>query len=76
MCSSCKELTFYERVIACLIVIESRTGMRQGELRLLEVGKLDELSIFEDKVSVHYLNFFTYKSQSTKNGRWTEAAAL
>ncbi|SFL70305.1 tyrosine-type recombinase/integrase [Pelosinus propionicus] len=59
-------------IMACLIVILARTGMRNGELRILEAGKLKEETIFKNKKSAYYLEFFTFKTTSTREGRWTQ----
>src|SRR5690606_31738011 len=70
-----KSLRIQDRLIACQIVILSYTGMRKGELQRLEEGKLQELSIFEDKEKAYYLEFFTYKTTSARDGRQTKTIA-
>ncbi|MBT2636588.1 hypothetical protein [Bacillus sp. ISL-39] len=68
-------LVLFNRIVACLIVILAHTGMRRSELRLLEANKLEEISIFNGKEKAYILNFFTYKTTGTKEGRWTKAKA-
>lgn len=70
-----ENLALINRVVACLIVILAHTGMRRSELRILEAGKLDEISIFEGKERAYILHFFTYKTTGTKEGRWTKTKA-
>lgn len=70
-----ESLRIQDRMMACQIVILSHTGMRKGELQRLEIGKLQELSIFDDKEKAYNLEFFTYKTTLAKDGRWTMTIA-
>lgn len=69
-------LSVEDRMMACLILILSHTGMRKGELRLLEADRLQDITILdkEDKASI--LEFFTYKTTRRKEGRWTNTIAF
>ncbi len=69
-------LAIEDRMIACMIVILSHTGMRQGELRLLETNKLQDITILNKKERAYILEFFTYKTTGMKNGRWTKTIAF
>ncbi|WP_261303614.1 tyrosine-type recombinase/integrase [Paenibacillus andongensis] len=62
-----------ERMTACIIIILSQVGMRRGEAMLLEINKLEEIAIFNNQQRAYYLSFFTYKTSSEKDGRWTES---
>ncbi|MCY9692206.1 tyrosine-type recombinase/integrase [Paenibacillus alginolyticus] len=62
-----------ERMTACMIIILSQVGMRRGEAMLLEINKLKEIAIFNNQQKAYYLSFFTYKTSSKKDGRWTES---
>jgi integrase len=65
-----------DRMIACLIVILSHTGMRKGELHRLEAGKLNDITILNKKAKAYVLEFFTYKTTAYKNGIWTKTIAF
>ncbi|WHT91877.1 tyrosine-type recombinase/integrase [Bacillus cereus] len=69
-------LTIEDRMMACLIVILSHTGMRKGELQLLEVNKLQDIRILNKKEKAYILEFFTYKTTGKKKGRWTKTIAF
>ena len=64
-----EKLNISQRIAACMILILSHTGMRKGELFLLEADRLREETIF-NKTKVPYLEFFTYKT-AILGGRWT-----
>lgn len=61
-----------ERMVACMILILSQVGMRLGEFLLLEVNRLHETKIFEGQEPAYYMEFFTYKTSLSKDGRWAE----
>lgn len=62
------------RAAACMIVICAETGMRIGEFRILEVNKLEEISVPGESEVFHYLNFLTYKTVKEKDGfKWTRS---
>ncbi|WP_067730757.1 site-specific integrase [Oceanobacillus damuensis] len=63
------------RIMACLIVILGETGMRKGECRLLEAGKLKDITVFEGKPKAYFLEFWTYKT-TVGAGRWTKSKAF
>ncbi|PEC46364.1 tyrosine-type recombinase/integrase [Bacillus sp. AFS096315] len=69
-------LAIEDRMMACLIGILSHTGMRQGELRLLESNKLQDITILKKEEKAYILEFFTYKTTSRKRGRWTKTIAF
>ncbi|WP_410986374.1 tyrosine-type recombinase/integrase [Bacillus cereus] len=69
-------LTIEDRMMACLIVILSHTGIRRGELQLLEVNKLQDIGILDKKETAYILEFFTYKTTGKKKGRWTKTIAF
>ncbi|EJQ82501.1 tyrosine-type recombinase/integrase [Bacillus toyonensis] len=69
-------LTIEDRMMACLIVILSHTGMRRGELQLLEVNKLKCIEILNKKEKAYILEFFTYKTTGRKKGHWTKTIAF
>lgn len=54
-------------ISACAIIILGETGIRIGELKLLEVNKLDEIKLDELKETEWTLEFWTYKVRK----RWT-----
>ena len=62
--------------MACLIVILSHTGMRRGELQLLEINKLQDIGVLNRKKKAYILEFFTYKTTGKKKGRWTKTIAF
>ncbi|QWH96974.1 tyrosine-type recombinase/integrase [Bacillus mycoides] len=69
-------LTIEDRIMACLIVILSHTGMRRGELQLLEINKLQDIGVLNRKKKAYILEFFTYKTTGKKKGRWTKTIAF
>jgi integrase len=71
-----ESLAIEDRMMACLIVILSHTGMRRGELQLLEANKLKDITILNKKEKAYILEFFTYKTTRTKKGRWTKTIAF
>jgi integrase len=71
-----ENLAIEDRMMACLIVILSFTGMRQGELRLLEANKLKDITILNKEERAYILEFFTYKTTGSKSGRWTNTIAF
>ncbi|OLN21371.1 hypothetical protein BTO30_15350 [Domibacillus antri] len=71
-----ESLRIQDRMMACLIVILSHTGMRRGELERLEVDKLSDITILDKKEKAYYLEFFTYKTTPSKDGRWTKTIAF
>jgi integrase len=70
-----KELDLTQRMIACLILIIGQSGMRFGEARILETNKLLEISILNGQKKAYSLEFFTYKTSSNKDGKWTICSA-
>lgn len=56
---------------ACVILLLSQTGMRIGELRLLEAQKKKHLSILNDTEQASYLEFVTFKTVKQNEFRWT-----
>ncbi|KXY73125.1 tyrosine-type recombinase/integrase [Bacillus sp. FSL W7-1294] len=71
-----ESLAIEDRMMACLIVILSHTGMRRGELQLLEVNKLQGITILDKEEKAFILEFFTYKTTGNKKGRWTKTFAV
>lgn len=69
-------LSLEDRMMACLIVILSHTGMRKGELQLLEANKLQDITRLNKEEKAYILDFFTYKTTGTKKGRWTKTIAF
>ncbi|MBG9541413.1 hypothetical protein ABE29_00860 [Cytobacillus firmus] len=65
-----------DRMMACLIVILSHTGMRKGELHRLEAGKLKDITILNKKAKAFILEFFTFKTTAENNGKWTKTIAF
>ncbi|PFV78492.1 hypothetical protein COL05_18460 [Bacillus sp. AFS059628] len=57
---------------ACMIVLLSQTGMRVGELRLLEANQIEEVNIFNGNEKVSYLKFITYKTITGESYAWTK----
>lgn len=68
-----KELPITQRAAACMIVLCAETGMRVGEFRILEVDKLEEISVKGESDTFHYLNFKTYKTVKEKDFKWTRS---
>lgn len=64
--------TIEERMIACMILLLSQTGMRIGEFLLLEINRLNYTQILNGEKTAPYLEFFTYKTTPSKDGKWTE----
>ncbi|MEE3892819.1 tyrosine-type recombinase/integrase [Priestia megaterium] len=60
------------KMIACMILILSQTGMRRGEFLILERDRLREISIKKGEKKAYYLEFLTYKTTLHKDGKWTE----
>lgn len=65
-----------DRMMACLIVILTHTGMRKGELHRLEAGKLKDITILNKKAKAFILEFFTFKTTAENNGKWTKTIAF
>lgn len=70
-----ESLVIEDRMMACMVVILSHTGMRNGELRLLEANKLQDITILNNEEKAYILEFFTYKTTRKKIGRWTKTIA-
>lgn len=68
-----EELPITQRAAACMIILCAETGMRVGEFRILEVDKLEEISVKAESESFHYLTFKTYKTVKEKDFRWTRS---
>lgn len=66
-----KNLSIIQRNAACMIVLLAETGMRMGEFRILEVDKLDTVSVKGESEVFHYLNFKTYKTVKETDFKWT-----
>lgn len=71
-----ESLSIEDRMLACLIVILSHTGMRLGELRLLEANKFQDITILNKEEKAYILEFYTYKTTGSKYGRWTKTIAF
>lgn len=71
-----ESLRIQDRMMACLIVILSYTGMRRGELERLEADKLKDITVLDKKEKAYILDFFTYKTTPSKDGRWTKTIAF
>ncbi|MGI8385720.1 hypothetical protein [Robertmurraya sp. P23] len=71
-----QRLSIKDRMMACLIVILSHTGIRKGELKLLEANKLKDIAILNKNEKAYILEYFTYKTTGKKNGRWTTTIAF
>ncbi|MGG0739570.1 tyrosine-type recombinase/integrase [Niallia taxi] len=71
-----ESLLIEDRMLACLIVILSNTGMRKGELQLLEANKLRDITILDKSKKAYILEFFTYKTTGKKKGHWTKTIAF
>lgn len=56
---------------ACVVLLLSQTGMRIGELRLLEANKRKKLSILNGSHKASYLEFKTFKTVKQSDYRWT-----
>ncbi|MGQ7874946.1 tyrosine-type recombinase/integrase [Bacillus sp. 1A] len=57
---------------ACMIILLSQTGMRVGELRLLEANQIEEVNIFNGNEKISYLKFITYKTITGESYAWTK----
>jgi integrase len=68
-----EKLPTTQRAAACMIVLLAETGMRIGEFRILEVDRLEEISVKGELDSFHYLNFKTYKTVKEKDFKWTRS---
>lgn len=66
-------LDYIQRAAACMIVLLAETGMRIGEFKILEINRLDEISINGESNTFHYLNFKTYKTVKEKDFQWTRS---
>nr|WP_304214043.1 hypothetical protein [Fredinandcohnia onubensis] len=64
--------TIEDKMIACMILILSQTGIRRGEFRLLEINRLNENSILNGTKKAYSMEFLTYKTTPTKDGKWTD----
>ncbi|EEM98767.1 hypothetical protein bthur0014_66440 [Bacillus thuringiensis IBL 4222] len=62
-----EDLLITQRAAACMIVLLADTGMRIGEFRILEIGRLDEIGVKGEYEVFYYLNFKTYKTVKEKN---------
>lgn len=68
-----ENLRLTQRAAACMIVLLAETGMRIGEFRILEVDRLDKISIKGESEVFHYLNFKTFKTVKEKDFKWTRS---
>lgn len=68
-----ESLNIPQRAAACMIVLCAETGMRIGEFRILEVDRLDKISIKGETKSFYYLNFKTYKTTKEEDFKWTRS---
>ncbi|WP_277584993.1 tyrosine-type recombinase/integrase [Psychrobacillus antarcticus] len=67
------KLNTTQRASACMIVLLAETGMRIGEFHILEVNKLEKISVKGETDFLHYLNFKTYKTVKEKDYKWTRS---
>jgi len=68
-----ENLNIPQRAAACMIVLCAETGMRIGEFRILEVDKLDKISVKDEPQAFHYLNFKTFKTVKETDFKWTRS---
>ncbi|MBJ8054422.1 tyrosine-type recombinase/integrase [Bacillus cereus] len=68
-----EDLPITQRAAACMIVLLTDTGMRIGEFRILEVDRLEEISVESEHEIFYYLNFKTYKTVKEKEYKWTRS---
>lgn len=68
-----KNLCITQHSTSCMIVLLAETGMRLGEFRLLEVDRLEEISLKGETEVFYYLNFRTYKTVKEKDFKWTRS---
>lgn len=66
------DLPIKQRAGACMIVLLAETGMRIGEFRILEVDRLDTVSVNGESEVFHYLHFKTYKTVKETDFKWTK----
>ncbi|MGO4348135.1 tyrosine-type recombinase/integrase [Paenibacillus sp. MCAF9] len=66
------DLSIIYRMFACIILLFSQIGMRKGEAILLEIDRLHEISILNGEKKAYFLEFLTYKTSASKDGKWTE----
>lgn len=65
-----KEMEF--RIQAAIIILLSQIGLRVGELRILELGRKENIFIEESNISYPILHFKTYKTVRSKEFKWTK----
>ncbi|KAB2500457.1 phage integrase family protein [Bacillus cereus] len=68
-----EDLLITQRAAACMIVLLADTGMRIGEFRILEIGRLDGIGVKGEYEVFYYLNFKTYKTVKEKKYKWTRS---
>ncbi|WP_254865239.1 tyrosine-type recombinase/integrase [Solibacillus isronensis] len=68
-----ENLPIERRASACMVVLMAETGMRVGEFRMLEVNKLDTVSIKGETEVFHFLNFKTYKTVKESDFKMTRS---
>lgn len=66
------DLGVLDKMISCMILLLSQTGMRRGELILIEKNRLKEIAIANSEKKACYLEFLTFKTTGNKTGKWTE----
>ncbi|MCM3390490.1 hypothetical protein M3649_20600 [Ureibacillus chungkukjangi] len=66
-----EDINLVDRMTAGLIILLSQIGLRIGEALLLEIGRLKEEEIFNGKKKSVKLEFWTYKTTGTEDGKWT-----
>lgn len=64
-------LSTLDRMVSCMVVILAETGMRIGEFEILEVNKLQELSMDGEEEIFYFLEFVTFKTTVEKDGHVT-----
>ncbi|SHH16562.1 hypothetical protein [Desulfosporosinus lacus] len=67
-----EELDVAQRMTAGKVVLFSQIGMRQGEGKKMETNKLSSESIFNGAQTAYVMEFWTYKTTRSKDGRWAQ----
>jgi len=65
-----EELNVAQRMTAGKVVLFSQIGMRQGEGKKIEINKLCSEPIFNGTQTAYVMEFWTYKTTRSKDGRW------
>jgi hypothetical protein len=67
-----EELDVVQRMAAGMVVLFSQIGMRQGEGKKIEINKLRPEPIFNGTRTAYVMEFWTYKTTRSKDGKWAE----